>query len=174
MSTPDLYVSSHSDYFGIGCVRTLGLNMNDTTGAWPAANRAIYHPFCMPYRYPIKYLWWMNATTTGGNMNVGIYTESGSLLVQTGSVARNASARQQFVAVDYVLMPGRYYIAQLCDTTASTTIYQIGSTLTTIVARLCGVLQQDVGSMTLPNTMSPAEFATAAVPVNGFTCSEYF
>jgi hypothetical protein len=172
MSVPHLYVSSHSDLFGIRHIRTLGLNMNDGLGAWPAANRALYHPFENPWRYPIKYLWWMNGTGTGNNMNVGIYTESGSLLIQTGSTARNSSARQQFVAVDYLLMPGRYYYGQVCDSTATNMIYQIGSTLTTITARLCGILQEDIGGMTLPNTMNPAEFTTAVVPINGFTMSE--
>lgn len=167
---PHMYMSSiSSSYWATGNARAMGLAINTVSADWPLANRAIYVPFTCPWRYPIRYLFWANGSTTGNNMNVGIYSDRGGLLIQTGSTARTTSL-VQYVAVDFVLPPGAYYFAQICSGTTGM-IHSLLTSYPTAVARMQGLLQEDVGSMTLPNAMTPAQFTSSVVPVNGFTMS---
>ena len=168
-SVPIFFFSSLSDFFGCGSSRGYNISLNTVSATWPLANRAIYHPFYLPWRYPIKRLFWLNGSSASGNADVGIYSVGGTRIVSTGSTAQSGASTAQYVSADLVLPPGTYYLGNVFSGTTNVAT-SIGS-ITAIAGRMQGVLQEGLGSTTLPATMSPSTFTGSVVPVAGFTLS---
>lgn len=131
--------------------------MNATTGGtWPAANRALYIPF-MVETTVTAYQMAFQVTVQSGNCDVGIYDQLGNRLVSKGSTAVAAAGLQVIDITDTELNPGVYYMALNIDNT--TAAVQRGTTCTALQLQVCGMQQQAVGAVTLPN---PATFANPA------------
>jgi hypothetical protein len=166
---PPIQVSSCMDFFGAAGARAVGVSPSGAAAAaWPSANLAIYHPFFNSWWYPIRRLFWGNGGTSGSNMDIGIYSRRGTLIISTGTTARVGTTNLQYVSVDYLLPPGGYYLGQVCSGTTGM-MQSIGGTWTAAAARACGLLQEALGSTVLPNAMTPAAFTGTAVPLAGFT-----
>jgi hypothetical protein len=154
--------------FGVGQLLTMD-GISGGGAAWPAANRAIYVPIVLPQPALLaRFMVAGNSTT--GNDDVGIYTQSGSLIISTGSVACAASLQYHNVT-DTPLGPGRYYLALSHNNTGSH-VRTGGSTLLPMV-RMAGVLQE-TSAFGLPSTMTPEAAASVYVPLFGFTQSASF
>lgn len=131
------------------------------------ANLAVYVPLYLPGPFPLQRFWWYNGSTIGSNVDVGIYSKGGSLIANAGTTAQVGTSTVQYVAKSALLAPGGYYFALVCD---GTTARINGNAIWTAAnLNLIGVLQQALGSASLPATMSPAAAANALFPGCGIT-----
>lgn len=131
------------------------------SGAWPAANRAIYVPFLLERTVTAYLIGWLNGTTVNNGVNdmdVGIYSESGTRLVSQGGTITQTpvSTTQTADITDTVLRPGVYYLA-MCVSNTTSTFWR--SAPTALMLQTAGVQQQAVGAVALP---APATFANPA------------
>lgn len=130
---------------------------------WTTANQARYFPMAVPWAYTVRRVWWANGTTGGSNVDFGIYSPDGSKIYSTGSTAQSGTSVLQFVTpTAFVLPAGDYYFA--LNSSGTTGVF-FGTAGTAVNQRLCGILQQAVGAVTLP---SPATFAAASVVGIGY------
>lgn len=134
--------------------------------AWGTVNLAILTPIWIPFRYPIRNLFWYNFATVAGNVDCGIYSSELARLVSSGSVAQAGASTIQFSAVDLVLEPGQYYVA-LASSSATAT-FAASALGTATRERYFGLLQQTT-ALPLPASITPALVANARVPAVGFT-----
>lgn len=144
-------------------IRQWGLNVAST--AYPAANLALYIPFCIAAPMNVRAVYWGNGTTVGGNIDVGIYNEDATKVVSLGSTARGAVSSTVTTTglTDTIVGAGRYYMGFLLDSTANMQAFAPAAGL----CESMGILEQAVGGATLP---SPATFAVttrAYIPVFG-------
>lgn len=135
--------------------------------AWPAANVALFVPFVVPEPVTVTKLWWANTSTVSGNLDIGLFSENGTLVVSSGSTAMATTNVAQTVDIaDTVLARGRWYLGLACDTTAAN-IYCF-----TPAAGICqalGVVRQ-TSAFPLASNANPAVFAVtthAFIPVCG-------
>ena len=77
---------------------------------WPTTNRAIFAPFTVLTSVTVTGVR-INVAVQSGNLDVGIYNESRSRLVSSGSVAVGATGGQLIDIADTALAAGRYYFA---------------------------------------------------------------
>jgi len=161
---PQIFTAPQSNAFGPWTQSSLTGDMlalstaNIGAAVWPAANRALFYPVWVeqPALAQKIGVW---VTTQSGNLDVGIYAESGARLVSMGSTAVAAAGLQVLDITDTRLNPGIYYVALCVDNV--TAAFERSSNLTANMLRVCGVRQQDVGVVTLPAT---ATFANMASP----------
>lgn len=155
--------------YGTGVEVTLGLAPAMNTLTWPTANKAIYMPFAIPFSFPVRRVFWHNATTTSTNFDFGIYSYSGTKLYSTGSTAASGSNVLQFVSpTAFVLSPGRYFMALACS---SITASRGGTGLTGLTAprlRLAGIMEE-ASALPLPATMTPVANTFTVYPLCGIT-----
>lgn len=97
-----------------------------------------------------------------GNLDVGIYSEKGSLLVSAGSTAVGAAGFQSFDVTDTPLNPGIYFLAMCVDNTTAS--FNRSNAVIAANMQACGVQQQAVGAVTLPSTATFANPASAYSP----------
>lgn len=133
-------------------LHTMGIS--PATAAYPAANLAIYVPFYVAAPMNVQSVVWTNGATAGGNIDVGIYNEDATKVVSLGSTSRGTASTSVTTTslTDTVIGAGRYYMGFLLDATSN----MIAWTPAAGIAEALGVLEQAVGSATLP---SPATFA---------------
>lgn len=133
--------------------------------AWPAVNRIIYMPFRVPQPLVVAQLYCYNDATVSGNLDLGIYSPDGTLIVNKGSTAMaGASALQLLDITDTVLGIGFYYLAMTVDNTTAT-FNRYAPLLPVLQA--AGVLSQTPGSFGLPATATFIAGADAYLPSCG-------
>lgn len=142
--------------------RIEGQNVGYTTGAWPAANKALYLPFFLPYPITVKKIGWRNSTTVNGNIDVGVYDHFGNSKVLLGAVAMTGSGLVQIGDVaDTNLLPGYYYLGMSSSSGTATFSRVLPSTL---VMRTIG-MQEEAAAHPLPATATPIPITVSYVPV---------
>lgn len=89
------------------------LETTGTTSGVVTQNQAWYVPFVVYRPYVARKMWVTNGSgTINGNIDMGIYTSSGSRLVSMGNTAQATVNFQQTLDItDTVLLPGMYYMA---------------------------------------------------------------
>lgn len=138
-------------------------NSSETSGAWPAANRAILIPVEIAVPRLVKQLAWLNGATASGNVDVGIYDLAGNRIVSGGGVAQTGTQTLQVSNIaDTLLLPGVYFMALAMDGTTGTArrINTISSTWLTV-----GGIRQASTAYPLPSTVTLAAPASAFVPL---------
>lgn len=134
---------------------------------WPAANRAIYCPILVEDPVTVTQMAVL-VTAQSGNLDVGIYSETGVRLVSKGSTAVGAANAVQAVDItDTYLVPGVYFLALCVDNT--TAAFQRASNSTGYL-QACGVQQQAVGAVTLPDPATFANPASSYIPMITALC----
>lgn len=133
-------------------------------GVWPAANRAIYVPF-MVDQVVTAYQMAFEVITQSGNCDVGIYDVAGNRLVSKGSTAVAAAGFQSIDITDTVLAPGVYFMAMNVDNTTAS--FTRSSAVSAVYQQVCGMQQQAVGAVTLPDPATFANPASAYIPMFG-------
>jgi hypothetical protein len=138
------------------------------TAAWTTANLAMYVPFWLPFRYPIRNLFVFNFATVNGTHDLGIYDRNFALITSTGSVTQAGTSTIQFHAKDIILDPGQYYFALSSSSTTAT--YATMQSGTTTRHRYLGILQQ-TSAHPLPASATPASISAGNVKITamGFT-----
>jgi len=165
-----LWLSSWSRYSVVPDYTAIAAGVALASATWPVANTAFYMPLIVPWPYPVRRMFWLNGSSvTSTNMDVGIYTDSGTRLFSSGSTAESGASLLQYVTLgtELILTPGRYYLALACS---STTANRGGTGVAGTVARnrQVGVLQE-ASALPLPATMTGAQVANAFLPFMGVT-----
>jgi hypothetical protein len=93
-----------------------------TTQTWSTNNLAYLYPFTLTDWATARELFWFVGGTSSGNIDVGIYTSQGQLIVGAGTTAMSATVNtvQILPITDTELPPGDYFLAGACSTTAGT------------------------------------------------------
>lgn len=136
---------------------------------WDTNNLAVYIPIHIPSRFTIA-RFMVPSGNNSGNVDVGIYNASGALLLSTGTVAKNSTSNMYFGVTDRSFPAGHYYLALVCSTTAGS-VFQLPAP-NQYVVRMCGWLQEALGSTVLPATMTPVSYTSAKMWMFGFTQSD--
>lgn len=118
--------------------------------AYPSANRCIFIPFTLSTPFIARQLWVYNATgSVSGNLDLGIYDSTGTLLVSTGSTP--AAINLQYIDIDDTLIgPGQFYFAVTVDNGGSNMAFGIMVGGLGAVASILGILKQEI--FPLPDT----------------------
>ena len=83
---------------------------------WIAANEAIFVPFYLTQPVLVTRIFVVNGAVVSGNVDVGIYTQDGVLIVGGGGAAQAGTNQPQYFNIaDTMLGAGRYYIACVLD-----------------------------------------------------------
>lgn len=141
---------------------SMGNSGATSSSAWPSGNRALFVPFAIERPWTARKTVHWNASTTDGNMDIGIYTRDGRRIVSTGSfVASGANAAQVNAIAETTLAPGSYYMAMATNGTRSKGVI---SGISVAEARMLGVMEMDT-AMPLPATATLSPVSTAIVPI---------
>lgn len=163
------FVSSLSFRSGYGDAGSTNATVTPGSITW-VANVAVYIPFSIPWRFPLRRVFWVNGATVGTNCDMGVYSPDGNRLYSTGStVQAGASTLQYVTANDMVLTPGLYYVGLSCSGT--TTALFGNSTMLVAEARIGGI-RQETAALPLPAAATFAAYAqTGGVPMFGLSRS---
>ena len=154
-------------------VQSLGIPLSALNFGVPAsnnfvtANLAVFVPFWVPEPVVITKIGWANGAAVAGNLDAGIYDESGVRLVSTGSQAQSGTSTLQIVdTADTTLSRGRYYLALTSDT-SGTTQKVVAALPAAGIAQSLGLLQMSAAPplATNANPAVYAKYASAFVPV---------
>jgi hypothetical protein len=127
-------------------------------GAWPTSDLAIYVPVRVKRRVVVVKLH-VGTGSASGNLDVGVYNESGTRLVSSGTTAQ-ASSGQTVDVTDTTIGPGLYYLALVADNTTGT-FNRMAPAAPICVGQ--GLLSQQLGAGgTLPTTATWAIDQTLA------------
>lgn len=136
------------------------------SGAWPAANLALFFPFVLQGPAVCQGFWWMNGGTASGNVDVGIYdyalNKAGSTgaTVQAGTNALQAAAPAGGI---FQLPAGRYYLAVAASSATATLIRQAPSQQ---AMRMLGCFQQATAApLPASGAVTPAAIGQAYAPL---------
>lgn len=141
-------------------------SVGGTSAVWPGTNSAYLVPFAMRSPYLVRRVWWANGSgTITGNVDVGIYTLSGTLLVSSGATAQaNASVIQSVaLGTPFLLGPGSYYMA-MSSSSATATFFHFAPS--TISLQQLGVAQAGTANP-LPATVTFATITSNHLPLFG-------
>lgn len=118
-----------------------------------------------PYR--IRNFFVVNGSTTiAGNIDMGVYDTSGTLLVSTGAIAQSGASALQLISADYTLQAGFYYAAFSCSS-ATATFFRYVSMGNP--ARMAGFVKVASGAHPLPSSVTFAASDLGTYPVFGIT-----
>lgn len=130
------------------------------------ANTAVFVPFRLPGPTTVTKLWVVNGSAVSGNIDVGIYDESGNRLGSKGSTAQvGTEALQEFDITDISLPVGRYYLAVVLDN-GTGTLYR--SVVTSALRRGLGTAIMAT-AFPLPATATYAAIASSGIPLVGLS-----
>jgi hypothetical protein len=138
---------------------------NFSSGTYPAANRATAAPFQIAAPFLVRKVFWFNGTTaTTDSADVGVYAQTGELIVSGGGTAISGASQLQEVDVaDTLLRPCRYWLAYVQNGVTATPVM---SATAAAILRAMGVAQM-ASAYPLPSTLVPAALASAALPMMG-------
>lgn len=143
---------------------------------FPAANRSIHVPFGIAEPIIVANLWWHNGSVLSGNVDIGIYDTAGTLIVHQGSTAMSGTNRLQAVDItDTPLMPGRYYMALVSDTSSAAQQFGgWGMIAAQSAATLQGLgIQQAVSNFPLATGVSISSNTGRVLPMFGLTARTF-
>jgi hypothetical protein len=131
-----------------------------TGTAWPSANLAIFVPVVVGTPFTVMRFGVENGTVSG-NLDAGIYTSEGKLIISTGSTAQSGVSQWQSIDVtDTLIPPGLYYLA-LALNNGTGQVARCG--FTALNLRQSGVMQM-ASAFALPATATFATMAQAYLP----------
>jgi hypothetical protein len=162
---PPRFLSTNSQYAAVYDEMANAITGVNASGVFQA-NIATWIPLHLPFAYPVKRVFWVNAGTVAGNVNVGLYTAQGKRFWLSGSTAMAGASQLQYVTPSptFILPPGLYYIAFVADGNTGThwrLPWQDG--------RRIGVLQQSSAFALPADTSGAAAWATGSYWLGGLT-----
>jgi hypothetical protein len=150
---------------------SLDMVEQSASAVYPAANRALYFPFLIDTPVTVTQAFAYNGTVEKGKLDIAILDASWNRLVNKGLTAQSGtSALQLLDLTDTLLMPGLYYGGFTATSTEATYFRGVTSA---IRLQAAGVQQQALGAeVEIPTTATPANPASAYIPVFGFSLSD--
>lgn len=79
------------------------------------ANAGNFYPIYVPKQIALTRLYWQNGSVVNGNIDMGIYDDTDTLLVSSGSTAQAGTDTIQRVTISLTLDPGFYWLALAAD-----------------------------------------------------------
>jgi len=142
---------------------------SEVSTSYPAANRILYIPFSLGRTVVVAQMFVYNGAFTGGpNINLGIYSQSGTRLVETGTTAQTGTSSLQVIDItDTTIGPGSFYLAVIATATTAN-MFMINFTNAEF-ARAAGLFQEAGTGSTLPTTATFSSTTSSVVPMFGFT-----
>lgn len=106
-------------------IGTLAAGMADTANAsiaWSPANTAVFVPFSLWKPRTAKKMFVYNGATASGNFDIGVYNDSGTRLVSSGSTAQSGTDTVQEVDITDTALPAGQllWLALAFDNTTAT------------------------------------------------------
>lgn len=151
---------------GVKCLSGANFSSGGAT-----ALRVYYMPIAIPGRFTVARFMTANGSAASGNVDVGLYSAAGLKLISTGSTARSGTNVVQYIDVtNQSFPPGRYYLAMVVGSGSNNMMRVSAGTISN--ARMLGVLQETLGALPLPTTMTPVAIAQAELMWFGFTQSD--
>jgi hypothetical protein len=130
-----------------------GVGTTTASQLWPTANLAVWMPMMVWMPVKIDQVFILNGSSVTGNVDVGIYNRSYSLLVSTGATAVAGTSAYQFIAVtETTLNEGLHYFAVSCSSSSNRMSMQV--TLAAGLSSYYGILQE-ASAHPLPSTGTP-------------------
>ena len=136
---------------------------------WAEVNRVIYVPLLLTHPFSLVRFWWANGTTLSGQIEVGLYSASGTRLATTGSIGGGVAAGTQSAAPTagtIVLAPGFYRLAVTVNQ-INRRLLKFSSTVQNF--RKLNVYEELTGGFGLPATATLGTNLSAWVPVFGIS-----
>ena len=154
----------------LGWLITHEESTSPVSGNYPAANRAFYIPFRLDAADTFVKLFVANGATASGNIDVGVYSESGTRLLSTGSTAQSGTnTLQLFDITDTAFGPGYFYMAIAMDNTTGTVMQsQPGGAARANSIATWGV-KQEASAFPLPATATFANGNALFMPLFGLS-----
>jgi len=152
-STPR-FISITSPEFGVQGL--FGSAAAPASGPWIGANDPVAVPFTLKDAATVYQFAWMNGTSVGDGVDMGIYDLAFNRLASIGGVtaAGTASGWEFNNIADVTLAAGRYYLAMARDvTTANRAAFWPTTALANIMAAL-GVFDSATDAYPLPNPLT--------------------
>ena len=157
--------------FGIRSLESLGSQAPGVgaSGAPGTVNTTLYVPLQVTETITIVKGWWVNGATVSGNVDIGLYPETGGAkIVSLGSTAQSGTnTLQEGNIADTVVPPGRYLMA-LAWSSATATFF--GTFFGSSSGKSLGFAME--AAFALPASATPVVFdagTIANVPVFGFS-----
>lgn len=140
------------------------------TAIWPTANKVFYFPFRLTSPVVIVKAFWVNGTTVGDTLDIGIFTSDGAKLISSGNVSQGSvSTVTSFDLTDTCLGAGLYYGGLgLVAATGHIFRQDIGN----LVHQRCLGWAEMVNGLSANVFVNPAVYATITAryaPMFGFT-----
>lgn len=165
-------VSRESAIVNQGGQGLYGARLTFASGGWPAANTAFAIPFQIWTPYLVQSVFWLNAATTAGNLDAGVYSADGqSLLFHAGSTAQSGASVPQAVAVGpYLLEPGTYFMALVASViTTPKIIFTTTPNTYSLQAVGCGQMASAGPPLPAALTLTTPSTFTLLLPVFGIS-----
>jgi len=143
----------------------IGNDLAPASGAWFSANDPVAMPFTLNHTLTIFQVGWVNGTSTGEGVDIGVYDEAFNRLVSLGGVtaAGTASGWEFADIADTVLAAGRYYLACARDNVTSNRVGFYPTNSAANVLALFGVQDSATNAYPLPNPLTNMALAATAV-----------
>jgi hypothetical protein len=164
---PNEHVITPMSYCCLGYDLAGMVAANFVSTTYPTTNLCIAVPFEIAGSFLVRKVFWFNGTTAGTNsVDVGVYEESGKLIVSGGgTLSSGASATQEVDVADTQLKAGRYWLAYSQNGTTATPMM---STNAAGLTRAMGVAQMAT-AYPLPATFVPAVHVNGNIPLMGIS-----
>lgn len=136
-----------------GVLRTTG---TVATSTWSSANKPLAFPFRMSYTAIVDRLGWMNGSSAGGGVDVGIYDEAWNRIVSTGGTTGSGNSAWQFVDVADTTITGGllYYLVMARDNTTANRPMRHVQTIDINVLKLGGAMDSATNAYPLPDPLT--------------------
>lgn len=138
--------------------------------AWPLANLAIFVPFVVERITTVARFGWITGAAPAGNVDCGVYSESGARLVSIGSTAIGAAGVLVTAApgASIVIGPGVYFLGIACSGVGAT--FSAQAVTNASVGRAAGMLEM-AAAFPLPANAVFAAYGRTIVPPVAFSQS---
>jgi hypothetical protein len=142
-----------------------------SSAVWPTANTALFFPVYVSQPRTYTKAWWLNGATAAGNVDVGIYTISGTTatrVVASTAVAQAGVSAMQ-VATTFTtttITPGLYYLAMACSL-ATATVWR-SPLQAAFIGRAAGAYQA-ASAHPLPASITVVAMTNTILPIFGFS-----
>jgi hypothetical protein len=146
-------------------------NNSGSSGAWPTALKAMFYPVRLSQPRTYVKAWWVNGATAAGNVDVGIYTLSGTTLTRVAASTAEAQGTISTLQVaatfpTTTIGPGLYYLAMSCSLATATVLRTTAGAAAFL--RVAGAFQA-LTSHPLPTTATSVAISSNYLPLFGFS-----
>lgn len=122
---------------------------------WDSANDPVAYPFVLREAMIVQKLGWVNGSSAGGGVDVGIYSQAWARLVSTGAQTGSGNTAWQWIDVtDTPLAAGRYYLVCSRDNVTANRAHRWGNAMGAPLLSLHGVQDSATDAYPLPDPLT--------------------